>query len=100
MKKWVNKITQISLSNIQEQTFIIELLSLAITDHLEKPIPDYQNYCRRLLFTIPKYVKDEDINDLKTNNNKNADGEDGQKYTGFLRKSHLISFELDKEDNP
>jgi len=77
MKKWVNKITQISLSNIQEQTFIIELLSLAITDHLEKPIPDYQNYCRRLLFTIPKYVKDEDINDLKTNNNKNADGEDG-----------------------
>jgi len=69
------------------------LLSLAITDHLEKPIPEYQKTCRKLLFTIPKDVKDEDINDQNMNNrNYYADGEDGKKYTGFLTKSHLISF--------
>ncbi|KAL4442528.1 hypothetical protein ABPG74_006930 [Tetrahymena malaccensis] len=100
MKKWVSKIQQISASNVQEQTFIIELLCLSITDHLEQPITEYQNSLRKLLFNQPRRFKDDDDDDANGNERvKFAGKQRERKYTGFLKKSHLLSFKIE-QDSP
>ncbi|EAR93160.2 cation channel family protein (macronuclear) [Tetrahymena thermophila SB210] len=100
MKKWVSKIQQISAANVQEQTFIIELLCLSITDHLEQPITEYQNSLRKLLFNQPRRFKDDDDDDANGNERVKFSGKQRErKYTGFLKKSHLLSFKIE-QDSP
>ncbi|EGR30317.1 hypothetical protein IMG5_135140 [Ichthyophthirius multifiliis] len=57
--KWIQKLQTVSEENIQEQTFIIELLSLSITDPLENSISQFQHACRKQLFRQKKF-KNED----------------------------------------
>lgn len=54
ISKWTSKLESVTMDNIEEQSFIIELLGLTITDSLERPIKSSQTKCRKLLFKEEK----------------------------------------------